>query len=419
MSARAQSNGELDRRKVESLTKELLTVWEELSLLYSLAGQLGRLVDEEQIVSVALREALTTLAADCGWVAFCERECCAATGISVETAQAISSVAILDLKARGKTQAISHSIAGDWNLRIPGAPERLLACAIPGGYICVGRAAGARIFTSVDQKLLFAVSSLAGMSLENIRLQQSETEKRRLAHELELARRIQESLLPADFACVPFVEAAGIAVPCYEIGGDYFDLAPFGDDRCLLGIADVAGKGPPAALRAAMVHGVIHAARQQSCTLPQLMSMLNRCIAERASGVAFVTGFMALLDAAGRLTYSNAGHNAPLLIRGTGEIETLKEGGPLWGFLPSAPYRCPEVRLSPGDALLLYTDGVTDAENAASQEFGEDRLLEWARRQAGQSPDAIQASLIDTLRNFCGHRPHPDDLTFLVARYRA
>src|SRR5262249_11220699 len=145
-----------------------------------------------------------------------------------------------------------------------GCAGTLLACSLPWkevsqGYICIGRRQNLHIFTTADQKLISAVASLTAVGLENVRLQRSELDKRRLENELELARSIQRSLLPSNFFCVDFIEATGQTLPSYEIGGDYFDLLRVHQDRCLLVIADVAGKGPAAALQASMVQGIVHA----------------------------------------------------------------------------------------------------------------------------------------------------------------
>jgi sigma-B regulation protein RsbU (phosphoserine phosphatase) len=282
----------------------------------------------------------------------------------------------------------------------------------------LGRHQNGPIFTSADQKLTNTVAFVTAVELENVRLQRSELEKQRLASELELARNIQRSLLPNNFSCTDFLDAMGVSEPCSEVGGDYFDLIPIGRDTCLMVIADVSGKGPPAALQAAMVQGIVHGVSRHSQELSCLMGTLNQCLLARTVEGKFVTAFMAVLDRAGHLRYSNAGHNPPLWIQKNGRVTELSEGGLLLGFRDTAKYPEDSVGLSPGDLLLLYTDGVTDAVNENEETFGMPRLLEWAGRQRGKPAVAVTESLIHTVAQFCGKSRQADDLTVLVAQYK-
>jgi sigma-B regulation protein RsbU (phosphoserine phosphatase) len=427
MTAAMESEFERERRKVASLTGELLAVYDELGLLYSLGPRIGSLVDSDEIATVAVQEAIEILRADCGWVVFCEGtgwrlpgNCCVA--IDAGTAGRINQEVLGPLRFRGQSQIISHALPQEYWIDGPGVPARLLACPLPAGgnsqgCICLGRRQQAPIFTASDQKLLYAVASLTGMTLENLRLQRSELEKQRLAAELELARQIQQSLLPSDLSCGHFWEASGVSVPCYEIGGDYFDLVSLDRDLCLLTIADVSGKGPAAALHATMVHGIIHAAAKHSNEVFDLMRTVNQCIRERAAGNSYVTMFLATLDSRGRLRYSRAGHNPPLWIQSSGRVTELIEGTVPLGFLANDAYAEATVQLEPGDLLVLYTDGLTDSENEQGEPFGAARVLDWAARQWQRPAGEVENSLLQTVTGFSkGHR-QADDLTLLVIRY--
>ena len=414
-------------RSVRSLTGELLTVYEELSLLYSLGPQIGRLGDEDQIAAVALQEAMEILSADCGWVVLWEGgKSRVPTGcqsaIRGETMDHITRVVLEPLYREGKAQFLSHALREDFKLGEADVPARFLASLLPAGgksrgYLCLGRHQNNRTFTSVDQKLINAVTCLTAVDLENVRLQRSELEKQRLARELELARRIQESLLPRNFACSDFLVATGVSEPCYEIGGDCFDLIPIATDLCLMVIADVSGKGPPAALQAAMVQGVVHAMSRQCQDMPRLMKGLNECILARTVEGHFVTAFSATLDNMGRLRYTNGGHMPPLWIRTNGQVVELSEGGPLLGFFENPRYPEGSVQLRSGDLLLLFTDGVTDAENPQGDTFGMPRLMNWAKHEAGRLPAEAKESLLNTVSQFCGGSRQADDLTVLLVQY--
>jgi serine phosphatase RsbU (regulator of sigma subunit) len=422
-----QPNVESLRRSVQSLTIELLAVYEELELLYSLGAQVGRLADGDQIAAVTLRKAIEILEADCGWVVLLEGEtprvpegCC--VQIEKRTALHVYSEVLESLYPRGKSQALMHSLKELSLFEDADVPGPFLAAFLSVGqnslgYLCLGRRDERRSFTSADQKLSNAVANLLAVELENVRLRRSELEKCRLVNELELARNIQQSLLPRNFSCTDFLEAAGVSEPCYEIGGDLFDVISITPDLCLLVIADVSGKGPSAALQAAMVQGVVHAVSRSNPELPFLMGTLNACILARSLEGHFVTAFAATLDKFGRLQYANAGHTRPLWIRADGQAIELAEAGPLLGLFDKPHFPQGSVQLSPGDLLLLFTDGVTEAEDPQGNPFGTARLLDWAIRQAGEPPGEVKESLIGAVNRFCGGRRYADDLTVLIAQY--
>jgi sigma-B regulation protein RsbU (phosphoserine phosphatase) len=318
---------------------------------------------------------------------------------------------------------LSNSFRPDCGIDQAGIPDRVLATALTAGegslgFLCLGRDAAGKIFTAADQKLLTAIASLTAAQIENVRLRQSEVEKARLESELELAREVQRALAPSDFACCDYLDADGASVPCQQIAGDYFDLLPLGDDQCLLVVADVSGKGPAAALQAAMLQGIVHAAIRHTVELPALMVTIHECLRRRAVMGAYATVFLGILERFGRLRYSNGGHNAPLWIRSGSRVTQLTEGGPLLGMLEGAAYREGVVQLEAGDLLLLYTDGVTEAQNPEGESWGLTRLLDWARRQPGRPAAEVHQGLLRSVTQFCRGGAQGDDLTTLVVRYR-
>jgi serine phosphatase RsbU (regulator of sigma subunit) len=417
------------QRSVQSLTGELLRVYEELTLLYELGRQIGPLADEDQIASAALREAIDILSADCGWVALWDegtfrvpKDC--RIEIEVGTVDNINRSVFETLYHRREGEFLSHTFDEEFHLGEVDVPARFLASSLTvgdrwRGYMCLGRKRTGPIFLSDDQKLFNAVAFLVAAELENLRSQRSELEKERLANELEMARGVQRSLLPRNFSCTDFLEAAGVSEPCFEIGGDFFDLIPIGTDLCLLVIADVSGKGPPAALQAAMVQGIVQATSRSSPELSFLMETLNECILARSVEGRFVTAVAATLDSTGCLHYTNGGHTRPILIRTDGQVIELVEGGPILGIFENSSYPEGSVQLRPGDLLLLYTDGVTEAEDPQGNAFGTARLLEWAQGRGGQRLSEIKESLIDTVRRFGGGGRQADDLTVLLVQYKA
>jgi sigma-B regulation protein RsbU (phosphoserine phosphatase) len=414
-----------DRRTIASLTGEVIAVYEELALLHSLVARLGRLMDADLIASTALREAADLIQADFGWVVLWDPAADRVPvlcSVSWEAVEQVNKSVLAPARDRGIARILCDDLASEWQLPDGLVPGRFLACEMRGGdlsqgFLCLGRRDGRRIFTAHDQKLTHAIASVAGLMLDNVRLQRSEVEKQRMTHELELAQRIQRALLPREFNVCAFLEGSGVCLPCHEIGGDYFDLIPIENGKCLLAIADVSGKGPAAALQAAVVQGILHSSCRYDVKFERLLVTVNQCLRERSGDASFVTAFLAMLDRSGRLIYSNAGHNPPLLIRACGEVTELTDGGPILGMFGEYPYREAAVQMQAGDLLLMFTDGVTDLENSQGESFDTQRLKEWAATQAGRTAVELQQNLMRTTAEFSGNTHQTDDLTVLAVRF--
>ena len=257
----------------------------------------------------------------------------------------------------------------------------------------------------------------AAAELEQARA--AERERQRREDELEVARRIQTRLLPSEPPDVAGLEVAGHYDPALEVGGDYYDHLVLDPRRVLLVIADVSGKSVPAALimsgfRAALVSQDL--ARAQPL---ELAARLNDFLHQSLESGKFVTAFLAVLDGGdGSLTYVNAGHNPPLLLRADGRAEWLREGGTILGILPGGVYEQGRTRLENGDVLVLYTDGVTEGARVGGEQWGEERTLETVRRLASESCARIADELARAVRAFEGTAGATDDVTLVVARRR-
>lgn len=237
---------------------------------------------------------------------------------------------------------------------------------------------------------------------------------RREARELDQARQIQESLLPGRLPEVPGVEVAGLWRPAREVAGDYYDVLDFGDGRAGLCIADVVGKGMPAAMTMSGLQAAVRAVAAADVPPDRVCEQVRRVVTSGLTGGKFVTFFYALLDApAHRLTYANAGHAPPFLVRAGGGVETLETGGgALTRLLAGTPFRRGEIDLGPGDKLLLYTDGVTEARGRDGSLFGEQRLVDVVRSTDGDAA-ALRAAVADAVGSFSAGEAQ-DDLTLLV-----
>jgi sigma-B regulation protein RsbU (phosphoserine phosphatase) len=232
--------------------------------------------------------------------------------------------------------------------------------------------------------------------------------------ELTEALKIQQRLLPQQ---VPQIDGFELAVswqPASGVGGDCFDTIRFGETRLALCIADVVGKGIPAALLMSNLQAAVRAFASEATEPQALCQQVNRILCGNIAEGRFISFFYCTLDAtAGVLTYTNAGHYLPMLVRADGSVERLGEGGPVLGVIPAAEYEQAQVTLGHGDRVILFTDGLTEARNAADEEFGEDRLLAAAVRHRACSAPALQARLADAVATYTAGHLH-DDATLMV-----
>ncbi|MBD3237911.1 MAG: SpoIIE family protein phosphatase [Candidatus Eisenbacteria bacterium] len=242
-------------------------------------------------------------------------------------------------------------------------------------------------------------------------------EKERLEGELEVARRIQQRLLPARPPAIAGWEFAGRSVPARQVGGDYFDLLPLTDDRLLLVLADVSGKGVPAALLMSSVRASLHTMVTGREQLREIMARLNRFVHASTGETEFVTLCLGLLQTrSGRLRYTIAGHDPPYLLRRDSGIERLEEGGLLLGAFPHAEYREGRVVLQPGDLLFAFTDGLSEAMNPREEMFGNQRIAAVLRDACGTTSEAFVARMLERVGVFTGDAEPYDDITLLAIR---
>lgn len=244
----------------------------------------------------------------------------------------------------------------------------------------------------------------------------SELERKKA--ELRIAHEIQMSFLPERLPEVPGFELAALSLPAKEVGGDFYDAIPLPGGRTALTIADVSGKGVPAALFMALSRTVLRANALVSRSAREAVREANVLITEDAKSGMFVTVFYAVADPIERtLTYVNAGHNPPLLFRaGGGRPAGLKGTGIILGVMPEAEYGEETIHLKSGDLVLLYTDGVTEAINSGEEQFGEARLIETVVNSLDRSPTGIIENVRDAVMEFSGDEPQFDDLTLMALR---
>lgn len=272
-------------------------------------------------------------------------------------------------------------------------------------------------FSEEHLNILTTLASVASIRVENATLLEERLERERMERELELATEIQQRFQPAGPPDLAGYEFQGISFSCYEIGGDYYDFIERHDGRMLIALGDVSGKGTAAALLMSSLHAAIHAQVSAKSSLEQTVSSVNRYLAENTPANRFVTLFIAELDpATGVLKYINAGHNPPLIGRMDGTIEQLSSGGFPLGIIPNADFELGQLFLNPNESLVIYSDGVSEANNLEGDEFGLDRLADVIKKNLRASAAGLRDKVESALSLFTQTAPANDDITLVIVK---
>ncbi len=290
------------------------------------------------------------------------------------------------------------------------------------GMIAVSNSQPGREWSRDDVRLMGIVASHSASVIEKARLRVEEEAKRRLELEKEalekellLARDIQMRLVPDKPLEFGAWRAEGRLVPARQVGGDLFDYFTIDGDRAVLSIADVAGKGVPAALLVSTVASSMRAFANGAFSPKQVVELLNTAVTRSSAAGKFVTFFYAELDhAKATLRYVNAGHNYPLLKRATGEVQALEVGGMPLGLFPGASFEEAEVAFAPGDSLLMFSDGIPEAMDSFHQEYGDERLEALWKTHPNGTGAALLDKVYDDVVRFRGAAAQSDDMTMLV-----
>ncbi|MBV9764059.1 MAG: SpoIIE family protein phosphatase [Acidobacteriaceae bacterium] len=273
-------------------------------------------------------------------------------------------------------------------------------------------------FTVEDLNLLTVMANIAAIRIEHARLIEAEQAKRLLDRELERAAEIQRSLLPVKAPNVAGFDLAVYNTPCRTVGGDYYDFLPYADGRITIVIADVSGKGMPAALLMSSLQARMQVLFEKPDELAKQVARLNRITAANCPNNCFISLFVAVLDlATGEMRYCNAGHNPPLLLHKNQEVERLEATGMVLGIFPSGTYEERACRLDTEELLLLFSDGITEAANSdRDEEFGDERLIALMKREPRQGAAEFIEELKTELSSFAGPAAALDDMTAVAVR---
>jgi serine phosphatase RsbU (regulator of sigma subunit) len=303
------------------------------------------------------------------------------------------------------------------NLSGSGATQLLSMAKANAGVLYMDSRATAVDLAGGNRELLQTLAIEASTILENARLIEEERARQHIEEELDVARRIQQSLTPRFLPREGWFVVCGSSESSHQVGGDYYDVVAIGPDTWSLVVADVSGKGVSSALLASFLQGAFLGA---SCTtdIPEVLARINAFLSDRAEHGKYATMFYSKLDSAGRLTYANAGHCAPLLVRANGQIEKLEATAMPVGLVAGASFPLEHRDLAPGDRIVLYTDGVTEAQNDSSEFFGRKRLREAIDRAGAATCPELHAAIQKAVLDFTAGAEQADDLTLVVIQYR-
>ena len=286
------------------------------------------------------------------------------------------------------------------------------------GMIVLDSRLGVRQFVKGDMELLVSIAAAAALRIRNIALAEEAAERRRMAAELELARRIQVALLPDALPDLPGWTLHAGNVPSRGVSGDFYQLVPrAGGGEVAIVVADVSGKGMAASLLTASLEALLATPIEEGLPPEEMAARVSRLLYRRTPPEKYATAFLAVVEpATGSVSYTSAGHNPGLLVRAGGEVERLTVGGPPLGLLAEAPYRAGRVELAAGDTLLLYTDGIVEAVDPDDGEYGLPRLEALAAARRSAEPAALAAAIEGDVQEFVRGVPIADDRTVVIAR---
>lgn len=287
------------------------------------------------------------------------------------------------------------------------------------GMILLGERLRGGVYSQADLEFLYSLGNLAIISIENARLFKTAIEKQRMEDELKIAREIQQGLLPEKLPSIAQFDIAALTISSKEVGGDYYDVITRKKDEYVLAIGDVSGKGTPAALLMANVQAALRALVPLCSSVAETTGQINDLTCSNTRGGSrFITFFWGILDAQTRqFRYTNAGHNPPYVLRKNGMMEKLEEGGLILGiFKTVTPYAEASVTFLPGDVLVMYTDGVSEAMNQNNEQFTEERLEGVLKESTNLSAKEIIQKIQKELEIHTRATPQSDDITLLVLK---
>lgn len=405
---------------------------EELSILNDLARAIGASLDPQEIIGTIVRKSLRAVNAEQGVIHLVDvtasapmRTLVREMSSSQEHGHFRINQTLVGWMQLNKKPLLMNSPRADprfsgmkWDESI-----RSLLCVplmikseLKGVLTVYNKKDGAQ-FTDGDQRLLAIIAAQSGQVIENARLNEREKQLLTMQEELRLAARIQTELLPKSAPEISGYDIAGKSIPAQSVGGDYFDFIPVDEHRLALCLGDVSGKGLPASLLMSNVQATLRSHALMGLTARECTIRSNRLLYQSTSAEKFVTLFYAVLDLRDhRLLYANSGHEHPMVFSEEGTVLRLSTGGIMLGMIEDFPFQDDNVPLKPGDIMVVFSDGVTEAMNGNQVQFGDVRLQEVIRSHKTESASALLDTIVDAVKSHVGGAPQMDDITLMVIK---
>lgn len=420
-------------RALEDENRRLKRAVQELSILNDLASAIGASLDFQHVISTITSRSVRAVRAEQGVITLIDRHADQDMRTLVRTIAGPDERQALHLEESllGWIQIHKRPLLmndpGD-DGRFPGVrwdPAIRSVLCVPLlvrseliGVLTAYNRRGGRDFTEEDQRLLSIVAAQSAQIVENARLHEEERALRRVEDEIRLASEIQTGLLPKSPPCVPGYEIAGASFPAEVVGGDYFDfISGTHGGAVAICLGDVSGKGLSAALLMANLQATIRGQALLNLPPGECVTHANALLARSTDPEKFATFFYGVLDPQEHvLAYSNAGHDPPLLVSRQKGVSRLETGGLVLGFLDQSAYEEASVPIAPGDLLVAYSDGVTEATNGRDEPFGSERLLGLLEDGLEKPVDEVIASVVAAVREHAGDAPQSDDITIVAVK---
>jgi phosphoserine phosphatase RsbU/P len=418
---------------VQAENTQLRRAVEELSILNELASAIGASRDVESVIQAIIRRSISAVRAEQAVVTLVGDEVSDPTQTLVRT-----------MSSSGDSVALSpdQSLLGYMYLHkrplvvnTPREDDRFRGVRWKDSVrsiLCVPMVAQGRLtgiltlynkkrsdtgFTHEDQRLIAILAAQSAQVVESARLYEEERQLLEMRQEVRLAHEIQANLLPSSPPTLPGFDLSGVSLPAKEVGGDFFDYIHMDDGRLAVTVGDVSGKGVPAALLMATAQATLRGQVVTGTSASESLANTNRLLCQAARKGTFVTLFLGMLDPeSAMVSYANAGHNRPFVVGADGTVEILTTGSLVLGFLPTHTYELAERVLAPGETLVIYSDGVTEAMNSDGEQFEEDPLYKLAQDHHAKGPRVLIDEVIRQVQKFAGGRAQSDDITVLVVR---
>jgi serine phosphatase RsbU (regulator of sigma subunit) len=303
-----------------------------------------------------------------------------------------------------------HMADGSGETFIGKAPEML-------GLLYLDIRSQAAAVTGLDRQVLQTLAVEGATVIENARLFRLARNQERIQHEMFLARNIQQGLLPRELPESDYFQAISVTTPTEAVGGDYYDVIGLGDGRFGFALADVSGKGLPAALMAASLQGAFGAVAAGAPGLGELFYRINDYLCDHTPPEMFATLLYGVLDREGGFEFVNAGHIPPLIVRAKGGVDRPESSNFPVGLFPQVEFKVDRAQVYPGDLIVTTSDGVTEARDTLGSLFGDGRLLALLEACSGQTGDEVVRRILSSIREFVGTAPQSDDITVSIVRF--